>query len=267
MNDSFISNIEENDNNADLSLIEQISQIELEHEQYKEEIKMLRNENIQLKHQIEDLRIECKHYSKTIKNQNNLINFYKENRAILGNDSDKKKLEVALRELNELRAKEGKEEANMEKMLEDPKNKLYDEIKEYKKELEIKNKENIELKNQLDNCEINFQNELKAQTEYLNNMIEEYKKNIEDMKEQKINVVKDYKNQIEKLEMELGNYKIQLANVNFDMEKKVIIYKNYVNKLQSKLEGLGFKFKGKIYDDNDINKDIKVSLRQAKTMV
>ena len=98
-------------------------------------------------------------------------------------DDKNKKLEVALRELNEIRNKEGKGEANMEKIMEDPKQKLYDEIKEYKMEIEKKNKENNELKNKLANIEIDNRNELEAQTEYLNNMIEGYKKNLESMKE------------------------------------------------------------------------------------
>ena len=40
-----------------------------------------------------------------------------------------KKIEIIYRELNELRTKEGKGEANMEQISEDPKQKLYDEIK------------------------------------------------------------------------------------------------------------------------------------------
>ena len=53
-------------------------------------------------------------------------------------EDKKKKLEVALRELNELRVKEGKGEANLEKMADDPKQKLYDEINDLKKKLEEK---------------------------------------------------------------------------------------------------------------------------------
>ena len=63
--------------------------------------------------------------------------------------------------------------------MEDPKQKLYDEIKEYKDEIENKNKEINELKNKLANFEIDSNNELEAQTQYLNSMIEGYIKNIE----------------------------------------------------------------------------------------
>ena len=41
-------------------------------------------------------------------------------------------------------------------------------------------------------------------------MIEGYKKNIENLKAQKENTVKDFKKQIEKLEIEIGNYKCEL---------------------------------------------------------
>lgn len=97
----------------------------------------------------------------------------------------------------------------------------------------------------MDNFEIDRKNELEAQTEYLNSMIESYKKNIGDLKEQKIKNEKDFENQIENLEIEVGNYKLQMANAQFDMDKKLVNYKNYVKKLQTKLESLGFIFKEK----------------------
>ena len=146
--------------------------------------------------------------------------------------------------------------------MEDPKQKLYDEIKEYKTELENTIKENNELKNKLANFEIDSRNELEAQTEYLNNMIEGYKKNIENLKAQKENTVKDFKKQIEKLEIEIGNYKCELATIQFDMDRKLVTYKKYVKKLQTKLESLGFKFKDKNY-----NMDSKMALLKSKTMV
>ena len=141
--------------------------------------------------------------------------------------------------------KEGKEEANMEKMMEDPKQKLYDEIKQYKKEIENKNKENNELKNKLAHNEIDSKNELEAQIEFLNNTIEGYKKSIENMRQQKEKNSKDFKKQIEQLEIELSNYKCQLATLQFEMDRKIVTYKKYVKKLQTKLESLGFKFKDK----------------------
>ena len=147
-------------------------------------------------------------------------------------------------------------------MMEDPKQKLYDEIKEYKKEIENKTKENNELKHKLANIEIDNKNELEAQTEYLNNMIEGYKKNIENMKEQKTKAAKDFKEQNEKLEIEIGNYKCQIASIQFEMDRKLVTYKKYVKKLQTKLESLGFKFK-----DKNSTKNVREALSKSKTIV
>ena len=133
----------------------------------------------------------------------------------------------------------------MDQLMEDPKQKLYDEIKEYKKQIENKDKEINELKNKLANFEIDSRNELEAQTEYLNNSIELLNKNIENMKEQKRKVTEDFKKQIETLEMEMGDYKCQLATLQFEMDRKLFTYKQYIKKLQKKLESLGFKFKDK----------------------
>ncbi len=65
------------------------------------------------------------------------------------------------------------------------------------------------------------------------------------MKEQKRKVTEDFKKQIETLEMEMGDYKCQLATLQFEMDRKLFTYKQYVKKLQKKLESLGFKFKDK----------------------
>jgi chromosome segregation ATPase len=251
-------NIEENDLNVK-KLEEEIDNTIINN--YKSKLDKKNNE-------IDKLMAKCKEYKENLEQNEKdkeikLKELQKEKEVLEYEIKDKsKKLEIALRELNELRSnKEGEGEANKEITSEDPKQKLYDEIKEYKKEIEMKNKENNDLKNKLDKCEINYKNELKAQTEYLNNMIEDYKKNIDNIKEQKIKACKDYKEQIEKYEVELGKYKCQLANVHFEMEKKLILYKNYVRKLQMKLEGLGFKFKDSNHDNN------KVTLNKAKTIV
>ena len=129
--------------------------------------------------------------------------------------------------------------------MQDPKQKLYDEIDKCKKELEEKTKEIVDLKNKLANSEIDTRNELEAQTEYLNNIIEEDKRNLEKMKTQKEQEAKDFNEQIAQLEVEIGNYKCELATTQFEMDKKIVTYNKYVKKLQTKLESLGYKFKGK----------------------
>ena len=201
--------------------------------------------------EIENLTSKCKEFKDNLdqyekEKEEREKEFKHEKDVLLSEVNDKtKRLEVVLRELNEIRTKEGKSEANVDSLIEDPKQKLYDEIKANKKEISEKNKEISDLKIKLDNFEIDRKNELEAQTEYLNSMIESYKKNIGDLKEQKIKNEKDFENQIENLEIEVGNYKLQMANAQFDMDKKLVNYKNYVKKLQTKLESLGFIFKEK----------------------
>ena len=201
--------------------------------------------------EIENLTSKCKEFKDNLdqyekEKEEREKEFKHEKDVLLSEVNDKsKRLEVVLRELNEIRTKEGKSEANVDSLIEDPKQKLYDEIKVIKKEILEKNKEINDLKIKLDHFEIDRKNELEAQTEYLNSMIESYKKNIGVLKEQKIKDEKDFENQIENLEIEVGNYKLQMASAQFDMDRKLVNYKNYVKKLQTKLESLGFIFKDK----------------------
>ena len=201
--------------------------------------------------EIENLTSKCKEFKENLdqyekEKEEREKEFKHEKDVLLSEVSDKsKRLEVVLRELNEIRTKEGKSEANIDSLIDDPKQKLYDEIKANKNEISEKNKEISDLKIKLDNFEIDRKNELEAQTEYLNSTIEIYKKNIEVLKEQKIKDEKDFENQIENLEIEVGNYKLQMANAQFDMDRKLVNYKNYVKKLQTKLESLGFIFRDK----------------------
>ena len=201
--------------------------------------------------EIENLTAKCKEFKENLdqyeEEKENTLKKIKHEKEILESEVEdkKKKLEVALRELNELRAKEGKEEANMQQMMDDPKQKLYDEIKEKKSELEKLTKENTMLKNKVANFEIDTKKEIEAQTQYLNSTIEGLNKNIEQMKKKKEEASKDYKDQIGNLEIEISNLKCQLATLQYDSDKKLITYKKYVTKLQKKLESLGFKFKDK----------------------
>ena len=220
--------------------------------------------------EIDNLNAKCREFKENLdqyeKDKELKLKEFKHEKDVLLSELDdkNKKLEVALRELNEIRVKEGKGEANVEKMMEDPKQKLYDEIKKYKTEIEKNNKENNELKFKLANIEIDYKNELEAQTEYLNNMIEGYKKSIENMKEQKEKIIKEFRQQIDKLEIEISNYKCELATIQFDNDRKVVTYKKYVKKLQTKLESLGFRFKEKI--EKKDNKAM-MNLARSKTMV
>ena len=201
--------------------------------------------------EIENLTSKCKEFKENLdfyeKDKEERLKEFKHEKEVLQSELDdkSKKLEVALRELNELRVLGGQGEANINQMMEDPKQKLYDEIKECNKQIENKDKEILELNTKLANYEIDTGNELEAQTAYLNNIIEEDKRNIENLKKQKAKEAEDFGEQIEKLEVEIGNYKCELATIQYDMDKKMVTYKKYVKKLQEKLESLGYKFKDK----------------------
>ena len=218
--------------------------------------------------EIDNLTSKCKEFKETLdqyekEKDTNLESFNNEKQILKSELEEKnKKIGIIYRELNELRAKEGKGEADITKISEDPKQKLYDEIKELKSNLEKKEKENIELNNKLENYKINNKNELEAQNEYLKGLIEGYKQNIDNLKEQKNKEKKDFVEQLEKLDMEMGNCKCQIAAVQYESDRKLINYINYVKKLQRKLESLGFKFKDK-------NKNLKGfgSFMKANTMV
>ena len=214
--------------------------------------------------EIENLTAKCKEFKENLdqyeKDKENKAKEFKHEKEVLQSEVDDKtkKLEVALRELNEIRAKEGKGEANLDQMAEDPKQKLYDEIKDLKKQIEEKTKTNTSLKNKIDNFEIDKNNELEAQTGYLNGMIEGYKKTIESMKGEKSKTEDEHKDEIEKMEIEIGDYKVKIATIQYETDRKLFTYKKYVKKLQTKLESLGFKFKDKKKKEN---------YDKAKTMV
>ena len=214
--------------------------------------------------EIENLTAKCKEFKENLdqyeKDKEDKDKEFQHQKEVLQSEIDdkSKKLEVALRELNEIRAKEGKGEANIEQMSEDPKQKLYDEIKELKKQIDDKDKEITNLKNKLANFEIDKNNEIEAQTAYLNSTIEGYKKSIESLKSLRSKAGDDYKAEFEKLEMDISNYKCQIATIQYESDKKLMTYKNYVKKLQTKLESLGFKFK---------DKKKKAEFERSKTVV
>ena len=55
----------------------------------------------------------------------------------------------------------------------------------------------------------------------------------------------------------MGNCKCQIAEIQYESDRKIINYKNYVKKLQKKLESLGFKFKDK--NKKEFNSFIKAN--------
>ena len=114
--------------------------------------------------------------------------------------------------------------------------KLKEEIKYYEKQIEeLKQGEILAKKAQ----------ELEAKNTYLNDTIESMKKNIEELKNQKKKSEDDFKEEIIRIEKNLGETKLQLATAVYEKEMLGTKYRRYIDKLKNKLISLGFKFKEK----------------------
>lgn len=148
-----------------------------------------------------------------------------------------KKLEITLKELNEQRVASGKEEINVDQMMNDPKQKLADEIENKDKNIE-------ELKKNIENLKKD-KTEAEAQNKFLQSSIDTLNKNINLLKEQKSKAGEDFDKEMEKLQIQIGDYKCQLAMKEYETDQEIIKYKAYVKKLQAKLEKMGFKFRRK----------------------
>ena len=79
----------------------------------------------------------------------------------------------------------------------------------------------------------------------MNETIETMKKNIEELKTQKQKAEDDFKEEISRVETELGQTKCELATVVYEKELQTTKYKKYIDKLKDRLSALGFKFKTK----------------------
>ena len=71
------------------------------------------------------------------------------------------------------------------------------------------------------------------------------KKTIEELKNQKLKAEEDFKEEIAKVETELGKTKCDLATTVYEKEMVTTKYKRYIEKLKAKLSEMGFKFKSK----------------------
>ena len=135
-------------------------------------------------------------------------------------------------------------------MLDDPSSLLEDQLDESKKQIE-KLKEEIkyyekQLENkEIDNSKLKKYDELEAKNKFLNETIETMTKNIEELKKQKKKAEEDFKNEMNKVETELGQTKCELATTVYEKELNATKYKRYIDKLKARLESLGFKFKTK----------------------
>ena len=122
-------------------------------------------------------------------------------------------------------------------MMNDPKQKLADEIENKDKVIE-------ELKKNIENLKKD-KTEAEAQNKFLQSSIDTLNKNINVLKTKKSKAGEDFDKEMEKLQIQIGDYKCQLAMKEYETEKEIIKYKTYIKKLQSKLEQMGFKFRRK----------------------
>ena len=92
MEDNYISNIGSESDTSDLELYEQIDNLQKEKGKLEKEIKTLRRENLAQKHNMQDLEINMDHLKEQVKNQSNLIKFYKDNKDNNKNKESEEKI-------------------------------------------------------------------------------------------------------------------------------------------------------------------------------
>ena len=135
-------------------------------------------------------------------------------------------------------------------MLDDPSSLLEDQLDESKKTIEKLKEEIKYYEKQIEQLKQNESKakkaeELEAKNIYLNDTIETMKKNIEELKNQKKKIEDDYKEEIARINNNLGDIKLLLANTVYEKEMLGTKYRRYIDKLKNKLISLGFKFKEK----------------------
>ena len=157
-------------------------------------------------------------------------------------------LNTSKSELIELKSKNSG--ATLDQMLEDPATLLEDQLDASRKEIEKLKEEIKYYEKQIEELKQNEAKgkkaeEFEAKNKYLNDTIETMKKNIEELKTQKKKAEDDFKEEIKRIEGNLGQVKLQLATAVYDKEMMGTKYRRYIDKLKNKLISLGFKFKEK----------------------
>ena len=165
MEDSYISNIQEDDQILDSDLIEKIHQLETQNDSLKLQLSESEKKIISQKHQIENMEIEFSNKNNTIKSLEGLVEFYQQEKGSNNEDNNKyqeyenkiknleesleiknKKIEEIKQELSEqysvneklINALVEKEENNKSKKDEDNLSVNSDDNNENKKDIDIK---------------------------------------------------------------------------------------------------------------------------------
>ena len=260
MEDSYISNIGNEMDGADLEMLDRINQLEIDCEKYKIEIKELKKELLDQKHHITDLEIESDHNLETIKNQNGLIKFYKQYRLEHEDDAQQQKIALFEEKIKSLEDSL----AIKDKKIKD----LNEEIKEQNSLNEklvdvITNKEEAIKKLERGQSGDITENNTNNNVTKLEEEIENLKNKISDLQNESEKTNDQYENKINYLNKENNNYQDQI----YDLENEIIKLKE-INK---KYEIEEAKNKGGPEAEKEVEKlykeeieNLKKSLEEAK---
>ena len=159
-------------------------------------------------------------------------------------------LNTVTTQLNEAKSKTSG--ATLDQMLDDPTSLLEDQLDESKKTIEKLKEEIKYYEKQIEQFKqgealAKKALELEAKNKYLYDTIESMTKNTEELKKQKKKAEDDFKEEISRIESNLGQIKLELATAVYEKEMLGTKYRRYIDKLKAKLASLGYKFvdKGK----------------------
>ena len=135
------------------------------------------------------------------------------------------------------------EDPDAQLQLQDQIDELNQVIEKLKEENKYYEKKNEEL--EIEANKAKRANELEAKNNYLNERIETLENTIKELTKSKNEALIDFQEENTKLQMEMAGVKCDLAILNYESDRKLMKYKNYIKKLENKLIGLGYKFKSK----------------------
>ena len=158
-------------------------------------------------------------------------------------------LNTANRELNYLKSKNN----IISKLLDGQRSLIKDKLDEYKKVIE-KLKEVINYykkKMEEDDSKVKLFKEVEVKNKFLSDSMKALEKNIEELKAQKKKAEEEFREEMNKVESELGQMKCQYVDQAYEYELIIAKLKKYIDKLKSKLIKMGITFKSK--KENEFN--------------
>ena len=250
MEDNYISNFGSESETSDLELYEQIDNLQKEKGKLEKEIKILRRENLAQKHNIQDLEINMDHLKEQVKNQTNLIKFYKDNKDNNKNKESEEKVKsleetilIKEKKIEEL-TKELNEQSSLNEKLVDVITNKEEIIKKLEKGTDINN-------NGLDN-----EDNVKIRIEKFEEEIENLKQKISDLESEKEKIIDKYEDKIALIDKENNDYQDKI----YDFENEILNLKEINRKYQ--IEEV--KKKGGPDTDGEIDKLYKEEIENLK---